>query len=364
MATRALFLCGALLLPSALAVPVGHEVPAPILRRGNVTVDPPKNITPIVTELGDLSPQELEELIKEIEEDVQEDRDAKIGSRTAPIAPRQTGTDGALLTFFEGSTTDGCEYFSLNGPFTTINAFMGTSNVRGILATSFTGNTTEIHSGDTVTDPGDFTFEDNERISKFSIARVDPDPVVAGFTFETNSGKKYEALSQNILDGSTPVYEELNVGSGILARISGTKCDTGIFGAFGVDFLDELDSISITNIDYSGFTNNIMPAGAGTQMSVGSQVLDNRNSSEKQTITLTTTDAVTSQRTITTQVRAQVGGSVTVEAEVGVPLISSGKTTAEANWQVEALSVSAEHLCSPSSVPLACNKQLLTFTTI
>lgn len=353
MAPKTLFLCGALLnlLPSALAVPVvGHEVPAPVLlERGNITVDPPKNITPIITELGDMTREELEELLQEVEGDIEDGIDTLVSRTAAALAPRATGTDGALLTFIDGGILPGndatCPYFSINGPFTTIHAFLGSSNVRGILATSFTGNTTEMHAGDTVSDAGEFTFKDNERITKLSVAFADGDPAVGGFTFETDAGNKYEALAQKFTDGTiTPVYQDLDVGSGIIARFTGTQCETGIFGSFGIDFLDELDSISITNMDYSGFTDNIMPSGPGTQMSVGSQVLDNRNSSEKQTITLTTTDAVTAQRTVTTQIRAQVGGSVSIEAEAGVPLISSGKTTAEANWQIESLSVSAEPL--------------------
>jgi hypothetical protein len=122
-----------------------------------------------------------------------------------------------------------------------------------------------------------------------------------------------------------------------------------IFGSFGVDFLDELGSISISNIDYEGLASSIMPAGRGTQMSVGSQILDNRNSSASQTITLQTTDAVTESRTINTQIRALVGGSVAVEGKVGVPLISEGSVRTEANWQLETLNVSLDQHQVPNS---------------
>lgn len=343
MAPKTLFLCAAMLLQSVLAVPAFPkvEVPAPMLRRTNYTVDPAHNVTPTITEIGELSEQELEDLINEIKEGA-----SSLFSRTEALQARETGTEGALLTYIGGGilpgANQGCEDFVLNGPFTSIHPLMGSSNIRAITATSFTGNTTEIKASDEFNDPKEYKFANNERITKFSIATVEPDVAVAGFTFETDAGNKYEALSQRILDGLTPVYTDLAVGSGILARIRGTNCGAvnGVFGSFGVDFLDELDSISISNIDYSGFTDNIMPAGSATQLSVGSQILDNRNSSEKQTITLTTTDAVTEQRTITTQIRAMVGGSVSVEASVGVPLISSGKTTATADWQIEALTVS------------------------
>lgn len=327
MAAKIFFVCGALLqLQHVLASPVARF---PVFeKRSNITVDPPnpKEITPIITEIVSMPEEELENLWKR-------------GSKTLPLAPRETGTDGALLTYIGGATQDGCTDFVINGPFTTIHPTFGTSNIRGISATSYGGNTTEIIANDAVVDPGEFKFADNERISKFTVVVDGTDPQVAGFTFETDAGNKYEALSETI---TSPVYTDLSVGSGILARIRGSDCKSvnGIFGTFGVDFLDELDSISISNIDYEGFTQNIMPTGAGTQLSVGSQVLDNRNSSEKQTITLTTTDAITAQRTITTQTRAQVGGSVTIKASVGVPLVSEGETTAEANWQIEAMAVS------------------------
>lgn len=336
MAAKFLLACTALLqLQGVLASPVARF--PKFERRMNITVDPPSpdDITPVVTELGTITEEELESLFD------------KRGSRTQPLAPRETGTDGALLTFILGTKQDGCTDFEINGPFTTIHPTLGTSNVLGISATSFGGNTTEIYANDAIVDPGEFTFGENERITKFTVVTNDPDTQFAGFTFETDAGNKYEALSETI---NNPVYTDLNVGSGILARIRGSDCKdvNGIFGTFGVDFLDELESIGISKIDYEGFTNNIMPTGAGTQLSVGSQVLDNRNSSEKQTITLTTTDAITAQRTITTQNTATVGGSVSIKASAGVPLISSGETTAEARWSIDAMAVSLD---SPIDVP-------------
>lgn len=219
----------------------------------------------------------------------------------------------------------------------------GSSNLRGIKATSFSGNTSELHSNVSLAD-AEFTFADNERITKFSIARTSADSIyVSGFRFDTNAGNSFEILGSifSLPDSTGPVYVDIPVGSGILARLRGTNCDSmEIFGSFGVDFLDELDSISISNIDYEGFANSIMPSGRGTQLSIGSQILDNRNSSASQTITLQTTDAVTESRTINTQIRALVGGSVAVEGKVGVPLISEGSVRTEVNWQLETLNVS------------------------
>lgn len=342
MATKTLLMCGVALLhiQSTLAVPVSSEFPSIVVPRGNVTVDPPKTADPIISEIT-MTAKELEEYIKSLL-----GGSDKRSSGTEALEPRSTGTDGALLTFIDGDVLPGagnskCEDFVLNGPFTSIHAIMGTSNVRRISATSYSGNSSEIGNTEVIVDSGEFKFANNERITKFSIGRLSASPNVAAFTFETDAGNKYEALSGLVKDGSnTPVYEELTVGSGIIGRIRGSYCSYGTMGSFGVDFIDELGSISISNIDYSGFTNNIMPTGAGTQMSVGSQILDNRNSSEKQTITLTTTDTITRQSTVTTQIRALVGGSVAIEAGAGIPLVSEGKVRTEANWQLETSSVS------------------------
>lgn len=215
--------------------------------------------------------------------------------------------------------------------------------MRGIKATSYSGNTSELHSNVSLAD-AEFTFKDNERITKFSIARAGADSIsVSGLRFDTDAGNSFEVLGSifSLPDSTGPTWQDIPVGSGILARLTGTNCDSmEIFGSFGVDFLDELNSISISNIDYEGFASSIMPAGRGTQMSVGSQILDNRNSSVSQTITLATTDAVTESRTVNTQIRALVGGSVAVEGKVGVPLISEGSVRTEANWQLETLNVS------------------------
>lgn len=351
MVSKILFACGVALLQahSALAIPAPAKFPSMILRRGNVTVDPPANPTPIVSEIN-MTEEELEQYIEELENGVN-----KRSSGTGSLARRATGTDGALLTFIEGdalpgTNATGCEDFTINGPFQSFHFLMGSSGIRHISATSFGGETTDIGNTDAVVDAGEFSFEDNERITKFSVGTVGGVASVTSFTFETDGGSSYSALSGLVNDGTnTADYEDLSVGSGILARFTGTYCQSGVMGSFGVDFLDELDSISISDIDYSGFTDNIMPTGAGTQMSVGSQILDNRNSSEKQTITLTTTDAITRQTTIVTQVRAQVGGSVSVEAGAGIPLLAEGKVTTEANWQVEALTVS-----SPYYIEVVC----------
>jgi hypothetical protein len=222
---------------------------------------------------------------------------------------------------------------------------MGSSNPVGISATSYSGNTTELSARQESTTDGSFTFKDNERITKFSIARAGTQAVsVSGVKFTTDAGNNFQVLGTVFSNAGAPppVWQDIPVGSGLIARISGTNCakSNKIFRSFGVDFLDDLQSISITNMDYAGFANSILPAGEGTQVSVGSQVLDNRNSSVSQTISLQTTDAVTRSRTVTTQVRALVGGAVTMDGKVGIPLVSQGGISVQANWQLEKLNVS------------------------
>ncbi|KAL1873509.1 hypothetical protein Daus18300_003872 [Diaporthe australafricana] len=361
-----------LALQSALAVPVADNALVRLLPRNDtVVVDPPKDPKPDITEIPEMTWEELQELIDQFkDEGIQLDtrtygidelaaRNEQLVSGDTSLMKRQSGTskDGPFLSFLDGEIKPGadpkCEDFTLNGPFTNIHVFMGSSNLRGIKATSYSGNTSELHSNVSLAD-AEFTFADNERITKFSIARSTADSIyVSGLRFDTDAGNSFEVLATifSIPDANAPTWQDIPVGSGILARLRGTNCDSSleIFGSFGVDFLDELNSISISNIDYEGFANSIMPSGRGTQLSIGSQILDNRNSSVSQTITLTTTDAVTESRTVNTQIRALVGGSVAVEGKVGVPLISEGSVRTEANWQLETLNNDAEMVGSTTT---------------
>lgn len=347
-------ICAAALLAlqPAFVFPLADDASAPeshgtLFRREDVVVEPPKGITPVVNEVENLTPQELQELIDSVKGKITKRDDLMI--RQADVVAAEPTTDGPFLSYLDGWAKPGedenCTDFTLNGPFTSIHAAMGSSNTRGIKVTAADGNTTEVTAGtETIVDPGMFTFDNNERISKFSVAKLAGSAnTISGFSFETDGGKKYEALTSLITENkAAPTWTDVPVGAGILARIRGTNCKLGVFGSIGFDFLDNLDSISITNMDYEGFTNNIMPSGAGTQMTVGSQIVDNRNSSVQQTITLQTTDAITRQRTVTAQSHWQVGGSVGIEAKVGIPLVSESTVKGEFNWQVQELSVSIQ----------------------
>lgn len=351
MVGKTAFCAAALLaIQPVFGAPFTHEVTkshGSLLRRDDTVVDPPKDITPVINQIESLTPSELDELIDSVKSGKFTKRDAVYPRQSTAVAAEPT-TDGPFLSYLDGwakpGTNENCTDFTLDGPFTSIHAAMGSSNVRGIKVVSASGNATEITAGtETIVDPGLFTFESNERVAKFSIAKLPGTAdTVSGFSFETDAGRKYEALTSLITENKvTPEWMNIPVGAGIIARIRGTNCEgLGVFGSFGVDLLDNLDSISITNIDYEGFTNSIMPSGAGTQVTVGSQVVDNRNSSVQQTISLQTTDTITRQRTVTTQSHWQVGGSVGMEGKVGIPLISEGSVKTEFNWQVQQLTVS------------------------
>ncbi|KAJ0159969.1 hypothetical protein CTA2_8816 [Colletotrichum tanaceti] len=228
------------------------------------------------------------------------------------------------------SDSANCHSQVINGPIDAIQMFMGAANIRAMNVTSITGNTTKIVSKltETSTDAGVFAFEASDRIKEFNIR--ESRGTLHGFSFTTEGGKSYTADATALKD--PPPMVKVPIGSGILARIRVEHCDVGLFGHIGFDFLDELQSVSISNIAYSGFTNNIMPAGPGQTMTVGSQIVDNRNSSSDQVITLWTTDTVTKSRTLSFSKMWNVGTTHTIEAEVSVPLLSKQKTTHAATW--------------------------------
>lgn len=314
------------------------------VRRNTSEVDPPKNIVPVVNTVPKMTQAELDALIKSVKPTSQKPtrslpEDELVSKRQAPA--KIQGADGALLTFIDGerlpgTNATGCKDFELKGPFTKLHFYMGSNNIRGVTVTSIDGVVTTVGNIKTFeVDAGSITLAPNERITKFNVGRTPNQKGIRGFNFETDANQKYEAISGLQKAGTdAPVYEALNVGEGILGRMQGTACDV-IMGSFSFDILDKLDSIAITDIDYSGFTNNIMPAHKGTPMSVGSQILDNRNSSAEQTISLVTNDAVTKTTAITTQMRYMIGNSVSVEAGAKLPFLASGKVSTTVDWQVE-----------------------------
>ncbi|RDW67576.1 hypothetical protein BP6252_08972 [Coleophoma cylindrospora] len=346
------------------------RVPARVLHpRATITASPPASMTPDITDHGSLDQNAIDQLLASLLSSAPPKPTATTNATNSPLKARQTAaparglsSNGAFLSYYGGvpdSDKTNCSAWSFEGPIIGMEATMGSSNFRGLKLTGLSGNTTDIAGGlETVVAPGPFSLAANERFTEFIVWET-PDVQVSGFTFKTDAGQSYEALSSITQNpANTFTKTSLPVGSGMIARMYGTMCSVGIMGNLGIDFLDELASISITNMTYSGFTNNLAPTAVGSQFSVGSQILDNRNSSIQQQMTLTTANAVTQSRTITTGSTWSVGGSVAAEAEVGMPFIAKTKVTTTATWSVGGSSdtqeLTSETKTTTAAFPLSC----------
>lgn len=190
-----------------------------------------------------------------------------------------------------------------------------------------------IQQNDATLDAGIFSLANNERITDMFI--FPSQGWGGGFNLTTDTGRTYSALPRIVGD---PI--KMNVGSGIIGRIRTNLCDIGVLSATHFDFLDELESIGISDIAYSGFTDNILPAGSGQSITVGSQSIDNTRGSTEQTTSINTQDAVVKQRSVTVTDGFSVGGSISIQQEANIPFIAKSTVTAEANWQIQRAVVS------------------------
>ncbi|KAF9873160.1 hypothetical protein CkaCkLH20_09323 [Colletotrichum karsti] len=353
-------LLGASLLPSlAFSSPVANpgriEVPAAL-----------ESIVPDIIQHGPLDDAALERLQESLtastrptptpkpERVKRQATSTAQGSLTIATSDAFVSVDVGDINLIDNNPAN-CHSQTLNGPIQALHTWMGSTNVRAMNITASGGNTTAITSKlDEPFDAGAFTFDNNERIKEFWI--LENRGSFLGFNFTTASGKTYSAMAQTIRD--PPPMVKVPIGSGILGRMRVQYCDIGLIGHVGWDFIDDLQSVSISNLAYSGFTDNIMPSGPGTTVTVGSQILDNRNSSTEQMITIQTTDAVTKSHTISVANQWQVGGKVAVEAEAGIPFIGKTKVTTEFNWQVGKTTteddMQSETLTKSSTVNLKC----------
>ncbi|EFX01762.1 hypothetical protein CMQ_8228 [Grosmannia clavigera kw1407] len=245
-------------------------------------------------------------------------------------------TNGAFIAIDVGNPLVACQPSQVHtttaaGPIQTLQFFTGSSDMRSLKLNSINGSVTEVTStiskGD---DAGSFTFDSNERISEFNVFASEKQFV--GFNFKTDGDRNYKAMSST---GSQFTAQKMPVGSGILAQIRYVYCPNGIIASVGFDFLDDLESIAINNIDYSGFTNNILPASNGQTVTVGSQIIDNRNSSSDQSTSIQTTAAITKQHSLTTTVGWNVGNTVTVTGKVGIPFLTEGSVSTAATWGIQ-----------------------------
>lgn len=141
MCTKKIFSFAAALLAiqPALAVPVADNGLARVFPRNEtIVVDPPKDPKPDITEIPEMTEEELQELIDYFKgEGVQLEtrtygidelaaRNEQLVSPDSSLLKRQSGTskDGPFLAFLDGEVKPGtnpqCEDFTLNGPFTNI----------------------------------------------------------------------------------------------------------------------------------------------------------------------------------------------------------------------------------------------------
>ncbi|OLN97452.1 hypothetical protein CCHL11_01002 [Colletotrichum chlorophyti] len=357
-------LAGAVLLPSlAFASPIGD------LNNRDIKIVSPSlaDITPNVIKHGTLDDEALERL-KESLPGLSPSTPSKPDRVKRDLVPSSTiqgsltvATIGAFVSVDVGdiklidSNPDHCHSQTLNGPMEAIQVFMGAANLRAINATSSSGNSSSITSKlEGSTDAGVFKFNGSDRIADFWI--LENRGLFMGFNFTTEQGKTYSAMATALKD--PPAMVKVPVGSGMLARMRVQYCDVGLIGHVGWDFLDELQSVSISNIAYSGFTNNIMPAGPGETMSVGSQIVDNRNGTDWQMITIMTQDAVTKSRTLSVANMWNVGGGLTIDREVGVPFVGKTKFSVSFTWMVQKTTTEekteSETLTKASTVNLRC----------
>lgn len=241
-----------------------------------------------------------------------------------------------------GKNTSECQDFVLDGPFNEIHIRMGANTVRGLTTLNIGQNKSTVLAGakeqigGVEVAGGEFTFANNERITNFAVGTWPDTDTVATVAFSTQLGNVYHAFADSVAKGEVADlrFHSVPVGGGILARIRGTTCSNGEFGSIGFDILRELESIVITDIDYEGFSNNIMPADHGTPMSIGQIVADSRNSSTDQRVVLSTSDSVSYSRTIKTDGAIMFGNTVTVSGKVGVPLVAEGGISVATTWSL------------------------------
>lgn len=159
---------------------------------------------------------------------------------------------------------------------------------------------------------------------------------LSGFSFVTDAGDTFHATATSNSVNST-IGE---VGSGIIGRIRGSVSATNGITAIAIDMLDTLTDISISNVTYSGFTDGAAPSGPGTALVVGSEVLNNVNSSIQQSVALLTTSTVTSTLLFQVDHRIDAGVTITVAAGVEIPFIVKDSATAATTWTLGLTTVS------------------------
>lgn len=200
-----------------------------------------------------------------------------------------------------------------------------------------------LQSQPNLVDSGSFNFDPQDPITDFFVFTNGDMSSYHGLNFTTSKGKKFSSMSD--FQGKGVKAYRVPVGSGILGRFRAAQCGkTGHFGLIGFDFVEEIESVAVTHIKYHGFNRGIMPA-QGRAVTAGSQILDNRNSTTDQTLSIQTQDTVTYSRALALSKTVDWGTTLTLASEAKIPFLFGAKATLAGNWGLHKGIVS--HLVHP-----------------
>ncbi|KAK6531479.1 hypothetical protein TWF281_008284 [Arthrobotrys megalospora] len=302
-------------------------------------------------------PGSLSEKIKEPEIEIvnmgaiTETQIEELSSESGRILKRQNNSSDSQGPFAEipqlyGDIKADGERFSVDGPFSSIEAFVGDKALRGLILKDLDGKETIIGTAEnskSAKRPGSFEFGDEEVVTDFTIAWKEHffsrDKYVTGFHFGTNKENKYNVTSKSGGDESVEKF----VGSGYPIRFHGITKKLGkekdaasSIVAVGIEFLDELRSIDMVSADYAGFKGGVsaIPDDGGKSLILGTQILDNRNSTINQTFQLTNSKAIAKSFAFTFSTAFMAGASVTLGTKLAVPLITEATASATVQWQL------------------------------
>ncbi|KAK6539727.1 hypothetical protein TWF694_009928 [Orbilia ellipsospora] len=249
--------------------------------------------------------------------------------------PDAQGPFADIPEIYGDAESDG-EKFSVDGPFSSIEAFVGDNALRGLLFK-------DTENSKNAKRTGSFEFDSDEVVTDCRIIWkkhfFSDDKYVTGFQFGTNKSNKYNVTSKS--SGGETVNKVVGSGypvrfHGILKKVDQEPDVPAAIVALGIEFLDRLRSIEMVSADYSGFKDGVqsIPDGSGTSTILGTQILDNRNSTINQTFQLTNSKAVAKSYAFTFAIAYMIGATVTLSAELPVPVIADASASIALQWQL------------------------------
>ncbi|EPS43996.1 hypothetical protein H072_2013 [Dactylellina haptotyla CBS 200.50] len=347
MAWKAIFLISALMANPSLALPRANLSPRAERTASTLPVASSQPSSSLleklqdpkieVVNMGSISEAEIEKLSS----------DAGLLSKRQSNSSDAQGAFADIPTLYGDFESDG-ERFSVDGPFSSIEFFVGDKAVRGLVLKNLDGNETRIGTAENSKNakrPGSFEFDEDEVVTDCRIIWkkhfFGGDKYITGFQFGTNKKNQYNATSKS---GGREIEEKV-VGSGypvrfhgILKKINQEPDATTAIVALGVEYLDEVRSIEMVTADYEGFEDGVqsIPSDGGKNLILGTQILDNRNSTINQTFHLTNTKAVAKTYAFTFSISFMTGATVTLGAKFQTPFVKITEATAEvsARWEL------------------------------